>query len=235
MKIFRTDRPLAPAFSLVGPSLRLLREHIWPVFYLGFLPILILTIGIVLLTSRVNPETGAFTVFDDREIAGVIITITGAMAAIAAFPGLLYLQLQAIKKKSPTALESVQAGLPRLPALIVLGILESMLIVGGLILFIIPGLILLRKFFLSQYYVIDKKMGPIAAMKQSMKDSNPNAGPIWTVIGVSFLFGILSSFVGYVPVIGYIASLIVSFLYVFAPAFRYGEIVHNHKVELQES
>ncbi len=49
MQIFRTDRPLTPSWSLVQPSIELVKKNIWPVVYLAFLPSLVTTVGLVLM------------------------------------------------------------------------------------------------------------------------------------------------------------------------------------------
>ena len=48
-------------------------------------------------------------------------------------------------------------------------ILYVLIVIAGLIFFIIPGIILAIKFFFYSYYIIDKRMGPVEALKASSK------------------------------------------------------------------
>ncbi len=48
MQLFRTDRPLTDSWNLVQPSINLVKENIWQVFILYFLPNLLSTVGLVM-------------------------------------------------------------------------------------------------------------------------------------------------------------------------------------------
>jgi uncharacterized membrane protein len=97
---------------------------------------------------------------------------------------------------------------------------------------VIPGLILLRGLYLSQYYIIDQDLAPVEALKKSFEQSKPHAGYIWGTIGVGAVFGILTVGIGQIAVVGTILSLAVGLIYLFGPALRYGEIAKDIPVEL---
>lgn len=221
MKFFRTDKPLATSWSLVSPSVDLLKQNLWPTIYLSFLPALVLTAGLVVMQS------GQTANVPDREMAGRIILILAAVWAIVTYPAFTYLQARAIHGDRPTVMESFRKGLPRLLPLILMSLLAGLLIVLGLIALIIPGLILIRGFMLAPYYVVDKGMGPVEALKQSYKDSTPVSAFIWGVIGVELAFALVGGLFAAIPVIGQLIALAFSYPYIFAPALRYGEIVDN--------
>src|SRR6185436_11176005 len=88
------------------------------------------------------------------------------------------------------------------PRLIGLGIIVGLMLLGGFLLFIIPGLIVLRRYYLSPYYLVDKDLTIGEAMKQSAADSKKYSQYIWSVIGVS----VLLSFTGIIPLIGVLLS-----------------------------
>jgi uncharacterized membrane protein len=48
-------------------------------------------------------------------------------------------------------------------------VLYLLIIVGGLILLVVPGIIWALKFQFYDYYIVDKKLGPIEALKRSAK------------------------------------------------------------------
>ncbi|MFH0792198.1 MAG: DUF975 family protein, partial [bacterium] len=64
-------------------------------------------------------------------------------------------------------------------------LLYGLIVFGGMILLIIPGIIWAYKFFFSQYLVIDKGLGPIAALKES---SRITKGHKWNLFVFSLIF-----------------------------------------------
>ncbi len=67
-------------------------------------------------------------------------------------------------------------------------ILYGLIILGGLILLIVPGIVWAVKFSLCYYFVIDKGLGPIEALKAS---SRTTMGVKWQLFG----FGILCALI----------------------------------------
>ncbi|MFH1712544.1 MAG: hypothetical protein ABH846_04920 [Patescibacteria group bacterium] len=78
-------------------------------------------------------------------------------------------------------------------------ILYMLIVVGGFFLLIFPGYIWMTKFYLAPFYVADKNMGPIEALKLS---SQTTMGLKWDVfaflmvIGTVMQLGFLALFVG---------------------------------------
>ncbi len=99
-------------------------------------------------------------------------------------------------------------------------LLIDLYILVGLILLIIPGLIMIRRYFLAPYVMIDTKCGIKEAMERSAAMTKPYSGSIWGIIGVSFLIGL----VAIVPFIGSLAAFMLAALYSVAPAIRYQEL-----------
>jgi hypothetical protein len=69
------------------------------------------------------------------------------------------------------------------------GILYSLIVLAGLILFIIPGIIWAVKFSLCYYFVIDKGLGPIEALKAS---SRTTMGVKWQLFGFGIVCGLIN-------------------------------------------
>jgi hypothetical protein len=99
-------------------------------------------------------------------------------------------------------------------------ILVGLVVLVGFILLIIPGLIMIRRYLLAPYVMLDKKVGISEAMSQSAELSKLNSGAIWGIIGVMFLIGLLNV----IPIIGGLTSFIVGSLYSVAPALRYTQL-----------
>jgi len=93
-------------------------------------------------------------------------------------------------------------------------------IVIGLILFIIPGLIMIRRYFLSSYVMIDRRCGIREAMDGSDSLTKKHPRAIFGILGVMILF----SLVAIVPFVGSLVAFILGALYSVAPALRYQQL-----------
>ena len=69
------------------------------------------------------------------------------------------------------------------------GILYTLIIFGGLILLIIPGIIWAIKYSLCYYFVIDKGLGPVQAIKASGRTTT---GVKWQLFGFFILCGLIN-------------------------------------------
>jgi len=227
MKLFRTDYPLTPSFDLINTSVKLLRDNLWPVFYLMFLPLLVTMVGLVMYEHGAysgGMHSTDFRLWDSHSAAGSIVLAAGMLLTLLTTPGSMIMQLEAVRGGTPSTRDCFNRGLRYIVPFIGMSILMEFAIIGGFILFIVPGLFLLRSYYLSKFYLVDQQLGPVASLKKSRAESKPNAGYIWGVIGVTILFGILGGILQAIPVAGYLLSIIVGLFYGFAPAFRYNEI-----------
>jgi hypothetical protein len=222
MKLFRSDYPLSSSFELINTSVNLVRKHIWAVFYLMFLPSLVLVVGSVLLQHAVKP-TGTIE-WNNAASVGLALMIIGMIWLVLSLPGAIIMQLQAVRGGTPEAFDCFRQGLRHIFPLIGLILLIELALIGGFLAFIVPGLFLARSFYLAQFYLVDQNLGPRKAMRKSRAESLPNAGYIWGTIGVVVLFSMVSSVFGSLPVVGYILSLGIGLIYAFGPALRYNEI-----------
>ncbi len=153
---------------------------------------------------------------------GAILVIMFVILVIITTLMMTVLQLRAAQNQKPTLSqlwpETKKYGL----RLIGLGLLVGLVVVLGLIAFIVPGLIFIRRYFLAPYVLIDQDVSITTAMRRSADLSKPHSGSVWGVIGVSFLIGLL----GIIPFIGWILSAVMGLLYSVAPALRYEELKH---------
>lgn len=177
------------------------------------------------------PSLGAFSGLPTYAIAryagaGMAIFIIIIIASLIVRTMLYGLQLEAAKGKTPDMSLLWELGKKYWIRLIGLSIVIAVYILGGLILLIIPGVIMFRRYFLAPFVMIDKDTSISESMRISAELSNPNPGAIWGIIGVS----ILISLPGFIPVIGWIVSLALGVLYSVAPALRYEELKKLAKI-----
>ncbi len=104
-------------------------------------------------------------------------------------------------------------------------------VVVGLILFIIPGLIMLRRYFLAPYVMLDTKCSIKDAMERSAQITTPYSKYIWGIIGVMFLIGLFNV----IPGIGWMMAFILGMFYSVAPALRYQELKDLHTPQERKS
>jgi hypothetical protein len=145
-----------------------------------------------------------------------IIVVIGTIAQIMSNAA----QLSAAKDKDFDYKDLWQAVKENGWRLLGLYILMIVIITLGLIVFIVPGLIFMRRYILAPYVVLDKKLGIMDSLAKSSEISKLNTGALWGVIGVMFLIGLLNI----VPVIGGLAAFVFGGLYSVAPAIRYQQL-----------
>lgn len=199
--------------------------------YLSFLPSLLLSVSAVLLSgNKFDPEIGV----TNGQYAGILVGVAGGIWSLLVYPGYLYLQAKAARGETPDPGECFKKGLSRLFPLLGMSLLGGVLVVLGFIAFIIPGVMLVRGFFLAPYYVMDQDLGPVDALKKSYQDSKPVSAWIWGIVGVEIVIGSLGYVFGFVPSIGYLLSLAIGYIYAFGPALRYVEVAGPLNSPVQE-
>ncbi|NQT29220.1 MAG: hypothetical protein HQ596_01480 [Candidatus Saganbacteria bacterium] len=103
-------------------------------------------------------------------------------------------------------------------------LLYGLIVLGGLILFIIPGIIWAIMFQFFPYFVVDKGLGPIEALKKSAAIT---AGAKWTL----FLFGILACLINLLGALCLMVGLFVTIpLTLVAYAAVYRKLLNQAKV-----
>ncbi len=148
------------------------------------------------------------------------MSISGSVLSLLFFAPLTYTINKTSQGKQVGIDEALTSGLKYFWRLLGLSIVFGFMFLIGLLLFIVPGIIVLRRYYLSFYYLVDKDLDIKTAMKKSAKASELNKGAIYGVIGVSLLFGLFGIF----PGIGTIIGTILQFLYSVAPGLRYQEM-----------
>lgn len=232
MQLFRNDYKLTGSWDLLPASLKLVRENFWPIFYLTLLPRLIITIGLVIGNSVADKQ---YEQLSSELVVCYIILLIGSAWTLLAYPGYINMQLDALDGKSPEAWDCFKSGLSYIVPFLMLVLMAVLGIFFGLMLFIIPGLIIIRGILLSMYYLIDKNLRPLEALKQSYTESKHHAGYIWGIIGVGVVLNTTSSLVGRIPVVGYLLAITLSLPYIFLPVLRYKEIQTFETDELRSS
>lgn len=104
-------------------------------------------------------------------------------------------------------------------------ILYGLIVFAGLMLLIVPGIILGIKFYFFSYFIIDKKLGPIKALKESSRITKGNKWNLFlffSLIAIIDLIGLLFFFVGLILTVPITMT---------ATVFVYRKLLKEPKVE----
>jgi len=194
-----------PAIDLLIPSIQVIRQNLPTYFVLMVLPYLLITYGMkdaVFLSDFFTP-----------------IVVVGLVLSLVFYAPLVYTQTHTSAGREVSLAEAFSKGYAYFWRLIGLNIIFGMLVIGGMILFIIPGLIVLRRYYLSFYYLVDKDLSIKNAMEHAAKESKKKPWAIYGILGILFLFTLFGLF----SVVGAAISAVLTMLYAVAPALRYQE------------
>lgn len=197
---------ITPSFGLFPKSIKAIDANIPGYLLLYILPFVVISYGVL------SSQTA-------EGLLGSPFVLIGGLLNLFAFAPLYYLNTQAAKGKTLSVAQTLQ-GFRFFWRLLGLSILTSLIIILGFIAFIVPGIIMLRRYLLAPYFLIDQDLGIRQAMALSAERSKKYSGAIYGIVGVMFVL----SLPGIVPLYGTIVSYILQFLYIAAPAARYFEI-----------
>lgn len=202
------DIPLPGAFKLFSPSWQAVQVNLVTFIELIIIPVMVSLVLTVLGRGRV---------------ARAPLSLISDLVAYLFAPAIIVTQLKSVRGEKIDLSQALKEGLKYFWKLLGLLICMGLLILGGLILLIVPGLIMIRRYYLAPYYLIDQDLSITEAMRQSAADSKPVSGAVWGVIGVSVLFGLLSLV---------LVGIVLSVMYYCASTLRYQQIAKNKKQPL---
>lgn len=210
----QTVHELPGAFDLLKPSWQAIKLNLITLIEFIIIPILISLISGIVLYQH---SSATSTIFNGTSI---VIDLFTVVVSLMFGPGLTYTLLCGAKGQSIDFLAAFRAGLKFFWRYIGVSICTGFLILIGFICLIVPGIYMIRRYFLAQYFMIDRNLGVFAAMRASKVESKQFTGPVLRVACVQGLFGIIIV----IPVLGWIAGPILSIMYYNAPAIRYEQI-----------
>lgn len=219
MEETQTNAPqqqLPGAFSLFRPSLDALMVNIWTFLGLFLVPMA----GLLLMIPLVVVDR-------DQSAVGVFALLVG-LAAFVFFlfvaPALPFVQLQSVQGKQVSLGDSLKASKKFFWRFYGQSILVGLIIFVGLVLLIIPGIFMLKRYYLVTYYLYDQDLGILESMRKATADAKTYPGAIWGLIGVMVLIELPSA----IPIFG-LVSFVLVLMYYCAPPIRYFQIKALHK------
>lgn len=216
-----SEGKLPSAFSLFKPSWEAVKRNLKAFVLIGLVPyVLIVLLALALGISRGVLHEQSSSLKPELGIGLVVFVLIAAVCALVLTPALVYTQLQSVRGNSVEPAAAVKTGLHTCWRFLGVGLLSGLVIALGFVALIVPGIIFLRRYFLAGYFLIDGDLGVMEAMKRSAAATKGRAMAVWGLVGVLFLIGL----VGIIPLLGSIASAVLSVVYYCAPAVRYAQL-----------
>jgi uncharacterized membrane protein len=160
--------------------------------------------------SAMHAPLAAFVIWIAQTIVDLVIGI-----------GLVHIMLKFVDKKKPIYKDLFYY--KPIVNYFIASVLTTLIVIGGFILLIIPGIYFGLRLKFASYLVIDKNMPPVDAIKASWKMTK---GSVWNL----FFFGIL---LGLINILGFFCLIIGLFITVpltmLATAFVYRRLLSTSK------
>lgn len=219
----KKNHELTPAFELFNKSLEIVKRNMNVFLILYALPFLqALASTASHRHKRSFSPPSSFPGGPAIALLGVgMILFLAAVVLYAFLQTMTYgLELKGAKGGTPRLKELFELAKKYWLRLIGLALIVGGIIAVGLILLIIPGLIMIRRYLLAPYVMIDQDLSIEKAMRKSADLTKEHSGSIWSIMGVLFLILVI----GFIPVFGQLLSFGLGAIYGFAPAIRYFEL-----------
>ncbi len=173
-------------------------------------------VGLLIVAFLIENLPGILSEFvagDFPLIAGVL-TLAGGILGLVVQMGLIKVSLKfcdGIKGQFDDLLSSFNLLLKFIAG----SILYGLIVLGGMLLFIVPGIIWGLKFSLFPYFIVDEGLGPINALKAS---SSATADTKWNLFLFGSLLGLINLAGALVFLVGLFATIpasMVAYAYVY--------------------
>ncbi len=219
-------------FDLPGKSVRIVKEN-WQMF--AVVNILALLSALFAIPDSNNNDGNDFGKYGyDGTLSGVelasiiggsfIIAVIIAIAAIFFYALATSLELRSARGEKPEFKTLFEDGKKYWLRLFGLTILSALMILGGLILLIIPGLIVIGRIIFAPYVMFEKDLSITKSLKASNEMSKGNAGLVWAAIGMTISLAIIANLFSYIPYIGPLLTTVIAIAVSLIVVLRYFEM-----------
>lgn len=203
------------AFSLFKPSWEGLKQNLTELIVIWIVPTIAFAVLALISESAFNNSndgTGA--------LFAALAAVVGIFYVAFIGPAVVHIQLKSSLMEKATYDSAWETSKKYWWRFILLAIMVGVTVLVGFILFIVPGIIFLKRYFLSHYALIDQDLGLTESMHKSNELSRNRSMSIYGVIGVDILINIPQI----IPVLGYIVTFVLQIAYFCAPAIRYQQL-----------
>lgn len=230
----KTNSPrVGSVFELLGKSANIVKAN-WQMFAVVNILAILSAIGNAAGANREIESSWTYngsqiTGFSGTELTGMLgvglgLILLFVLVGIFLFTMATCLEVKSSAGKKPGLSELFADGKKYFFRIIGVVLLAGLIVFGGFILFIVPGVIALGRLIMSPYHLVDKDISVTEALKQSNKQAKGRMGLIFPAIGVAILVSIAASVVGAIPILGPLAGAAISIAYSLVLALRYQQL-----------
>lgn len=211
-------------FSLLRPSFEIVKKNLETCIILIVVPALLITLG-SLLVERTGISNAV-------KSAAVLILVVGLVMTIVSALATTYFELRAARGEFPTIADVYRSISTYGIRIFGLGLLVGLAILVGFLLLIVPGFIMIRRYFLAPYFLVDEDLGIREAMDRSAAVTKPVSASVYGVLLVTVLVGAVSAGIdSTLEPFGSIVGAFIGLIYVFGPALFYLHLKKQTKLE----
>jgi uncharacterized membrane protein len=143
------------------------KDHPWIFFFVGIiflLTVLCFIAGLDSAVSSVDEGTESFLIVISAIIASAVLI--SWILSLLFLMGMLNISLRCIDQKNTRLLDFITP-FPLIGRLVAVSVFYGMIVLGGLILFVIPGIIWAVQYGFCFFLIVDRRMGPWKALVTS--------------------------------------------------------------------
>ncbi|HYF97216.1 MAG TPA: hypothetical protein VD947_04250 [Patescibacteria group bacterium] len=231
-KAKKSSHEVGSAFDLLGKSYEIVKKN-WQVFaVVNILSILgaFATALDMNKKSQQNWTTGSgWNVSSGTDLAtvlglGAIIVLALGIVGLFLYAMSISLQVKSSVGKKPDLAELFEDGKKYFFPLVGTALLSGLIVLGGLILLIVPGIIAIGRLAMAPYHVVDKNLGVIDALKASNNQAIGKMGLIYAAIGVTIVIALIAALLDIIPIIGPLVGVGVTIAYSLVLVLRYQQL-----------
>jgi Uncharacterised protein family (UPF0259) len=219
------------AFGIFNPSRMAVALNIWTIlglFMVNIVPSIITNLLTTIFGEKVTTQVGE-TAVSSVQVTGIpgaivgVVGVIGIVLSVIMTCAFIATYLASVRQQKISIAEAFAVGRKFAWRSFLLGLLVGLVVFGGLLLLIVPGIIFAMRLSLAEYYLVDKNMGVMEAYKASWHATKGHMGKLWGFVGV----GLLAMLLVLIPVAGWIAIAVLAVMYSAAMAFFY-EYIQAH-------
>ena len=143
---------------------------------------------------------------------------------------IIYASIRSVEGEQISVSEALSSVANKALNIVITGILVGILSLVSFVLFIIPAFFVIPRISMSLYFVVDKNMSPIDAIKASWEITREHVGKVYGILGVNLLI-----LLPIVTLIGALATAYFGFMYFAATSILYIYLTKNQKTKIVQT